>query len=182
MLNVIMGMMGSGKSTLVRELKKLGYKDLVSYTTRPMREGEKFGKDYYFVREKIFKELEELEFFIETREYKTKEEENDSVWFYGLPWDEYLDKPDGLVILDLDGTKELINKIGKKNVNVIYLKATIEVLRDRVLNRGDNTLEIERRLEDDLIKFANAENYSDLVIDCDVNLDVVVERVLTVLK
>ena len=46
----IVGPSGSGKSTLVASLEEaLGLRQLVSYTTRPMRDGEKDGREHWFV-------------------------------------------------------------------------------------------------------------------------------------
>ena len=45
----IVGPSGSGKSTLVARLEEtLGLRQLVSYTTRPMRNGEKEGREHWF--------------------------------------------------------------------------------------------------------------------------------------
>lgn len=49
MLLVITGGTCTGKDTLVKELLNTGkFKRLLSHTTRPMREGEQEGKDYFF--------------------------------------------------------------------------------------------------------------------------------------
>lgn len=46
------GPSGCGKTTLVEHIKReLGIEAIVSYTTRPMREGEVNGVDHYFVSE-----------------------------------------------------------------------------------------------------------------------------------
>ena len=46
----IVGNTLSGKSTLVRDLvTSTGIKQVVTYTTRPMREGERDGIDYHFI-------------------------------------------------------------------------------------------------------------------------------------
>ena len=56
---VILGESGSGKSALVDALvahdKK--YKKLVTYTTRPKREGETNGVDYHFISNETFDEF-----------------------------------------------------------------------------------------------------------------------------
>ena len=58
---------GAGKTTICREvLKKI--KDLkmsISYTTRTKRKSEVDGKDYFFISEKKFKQLQAKGFFIE---------------------------------------------------------------------------------------------------------------------
>ena len=42
-----------GKDSVRGELEKLGFKNIVSYTSRPMRVGEKGGVDYNFVGREI---------------------------------------------------------------------------------------------------------------------------------
>ena len=53
----MMGKSGCGKSTTERRLVKnwpQDYKKVVSVATRPMREGEVDGQDYYFISEKEY--------------------------------------------------------------------------------------------------------------------------------
>ena len=50
----LMGKSSSGKDTMFKKLiedKTLGLKTIVGYTTRPMREGECDGVEYFFVDE-----------------------------------------------------------------------------------------------------------------------------------
>ncbi len=54
-----MGKGGSGKDFLRRKLENRGYVYQVSYTTRPAREGEVDGRDYWFIDEKQALEMEE---------------------------------------------------------------------------------------------------------------------------
>ena len=50
MLLILAGKSASGKDTLLNELiKNQNFNPLVSTTTRPMREGENEGKEYFFV-------------------------------------------------------------------------------------------------------------------------------------
>ena len=55
---VFMGKSSSGKDTLFKELLKsateLDVVPYVLYTTRPMRENEEHGKDYFFVTDEKF--------------------------------------------------------------------------------------------------------------------------------
>ncbi len=79
LLLVISGPSGVGKGTICRELQKLDHTIYlsVSVTTRPPREGEKEGKDYYFVSEDRFRELMEQGELLEwARVYD---------YFYGTP-------------------------------------------------------------------------------------------------
>ena len=46
----LIGKTASGKDTIAKELvNKYGYKRIVTYTTRPIRDGEKEGVNYYYI-------------------------------------------------------------------------------------------------------------------------------------
>lgn len=45
----IVGPSGSGKTTMANTMAEVGIPTIVSYTTRPMREGETNGKEHWFV-------------------------------------------------------------------------------------------------------------------------------------
>ena len=47
---VIVGPSGSGKTTMTNIMAENGIPTIVSYTTRPMREGETNGKEHWFVK------------------------------------------------------------------------------------------------------------------------------------
>ena len=53
-LIIIMGATASGKDTVLNKMVKEGAKRFVSYTTRPMRIGEIYGKEYNFVTKEEF--------------------------------------------------------------------------------------------------------------------------------
>ena len=59
LLVVISGPSGGGKGTIINELltRDENYKRVSTYTTRPMREGEKNGEQYYFITEEEYKKL-----------------------------------------------------------------------------------------------------------------------------
>ena len=61
-LIIISGPAGSGKSTVLKELSKLSdYKFSLSATTRPPRDGEKNGLDYYFIsKDEFFKKISDV--------------------------------------------------------------------------------------------------------------------------
>ena len=49
----IMGKSSSGKDTIYKRLMEdgdLSFKNIVGYTTRPIREGETNGKEYFFAK------------------------------------------------------------------------------------------------------------------------------------
>lgn len=64
---IVSGPSGSGKSTIVKNFLKESddFSLSVSYTTRPKREGEIEGLNYYYVSKKKFEEMIENDEFIE---------------------------------------------------------------------------------------------------------------------
>lgn len=118
----VMGKSSSGKDTIYKELlkdEKLKLKTIVPYTTRPMREGETDGKEYFFVSEDTMKQMDAEGNIIELRSYDT---------IYGI-WN-YFTANDGQVDLDSNsyimiGTLESYSKIkafyGEDNVFPIYI-------------------------------------------------------------
>ena len=66
---VLVGHIASGKTCVAKALEKRGYRRIVTYTTRPPREGEIDGKDYHFITEKEFKEKQDKGFFAESTGY-----------------------------------------------------------------------------------------------------------------
>ena len=79
MIYCILGMTGTGKTTLAREVsKKLKIPIIISYTSRPMREGEQEDVDYHYVDNKHFDDNKDD--FIEMREYEVYD---GSIWKYG---------------------------------------------------------------------------------------------------
>ena len=70
----IMGKSSSGKDTIYSRLlqdKELNLRNIVLYTTRPMRQGEQPGREYYFVNQDTFREFEEKGKVIEASTYDT---------------------------------------------------------------------------------------------------------------
>lgn len=70
----IMGKSSTGKDTIFKELlrkSRFSYKTIVSYTTRPIREGEKNGNEYFFTDEAGFQKLKAEGRIIEDRCYDT---------------------------------------------------------------------------------------------------------------
>ena len=56
----MMGKSSSGKDTIYKDIRKdlPELKTLTLYTTRPMREGEKDGVEYYFVTDEILEKYD----------------------------------------------------------------------------------------------------------------------------
>ncbi len=74
MIYVLMGKSAAGKDTVMQELlknKETGLKKIVQYTTRPIKEIEENGREYFFVDVYTMNELEKEDKIIEKRLYKT---------------------------------------------------------------------------------------------------------------
>lgn len=72
MLTIIIGKSASGKDTIQRELiESYNIQNIITTTTRPIREGEQDGKDYCFISTKMFEKAIEDNMFLEYRVYNT---------------------------------------------------------------------------------------------------------------
>lgn len=155
---VLIGASASGKSTLQNMLINHNprFKKIVTYTTRPKREGEKDGIDYHYVSVEKFNELVKDGFFAEYNSYRE--------WFYGTPKHELENEDeDHIIVLTPAGYREL------KKQNIKALSVYIDVdRRSRLINnlkRGDNIEEAYRRNLSDVGSFDGVCNEVDYVID-----------------
>lgn len=159
MVVILMGKSAVGKDTVMREMvSKLGYKPLISYTSRPKRDCEVEGRDYFFIRADEFKDMICNSSFIEYRKYKTKVNGIDDIWYYGLrkPIKFYSNSEQHIVIMDCDGTKKLVEYLEKHDIayKVVYLEANEEIRKERAMNRaGFDETEWSRRVEADDFDF-----------------------------
>ena len=167
MLVILTGKSGCGKDTLQEELiRKENFKKLISTTTRPKREGEIEGREYYFVDKDKFFQLDKEGFFIEHRSYETLVNNKKDTWYYGLG--KQLSKEDinsdmYITILDLDGAKAARDYYGKDNCTIAYISLDDKIRESRASKRGGfDKSEWDRRLEDDKEVFSE-ENRRGLV-------------------
>ena len=129
----IMGKSSSGKDSIYRMLEEdqeLGIKRLVIYTTRPIRDGEKNGREYFFTDENKLKEFRRNGKLIEARTYQT---------VYG-PWT-YFTADDGQVSVGNDsylgiGTLESYMRLREYYGNEVIWPVYIEVEDGERLERA----------------------------------------------
>jgi guanylate kinase len=138
---------GSGKTTIVKHLLKtnpdLGFS--ISASTRDKRgRTEENGKDYYFLTPEEFKQKIDNNEFVEWEEvyegnfYGTLKSEIDRIWNEGKN-----------VIFDVDvkGGLNLKKYFGKDALAIFVKVPSIEVLKERLKDRGTETPEsLSRRL------------------------------------
>lgn len=80
MIYYLMGKSASGKDSIFHILlEKTGWKQLIPYTTRPMREGEVEGQEYHFISEEDFQDYIASGKMAEYRVYDTVF----GKWYYG---------------------------------------------------------------------------------------------------
>lgn len=132
---------GCGKSTIIGEIIKnhsLNLAFSISATTRLPREGEKHGVNYYFLSVDEFQEainnneLVEYEEVYPGRYYGTLKKEIERICDSGKN-----------VILDIDvkGGINVKSQYGDKALSIFIKPPCVEVLRERLLNRGTETAE-----------------------------------------
>ena len=166
----IMGKSASGKDTIYKRLlqdEELGLKTIVSYTTRPMREGEQDGVEYHFVTEAKLEELKDAGKVIECRDYHTVH----GIWSYFTVDDGQVDfssTQDAMIIGTLESYAKIRVFYGKDNVVPIYVNVEDGERLTRALNREKQQdqpkyLELCRRF------LADAKDFSEEKLqDCEI--------------
>lgn len=131
----VMGKSSSGKDTVYKKLKEQ-YKEfrlIVPYTTRPIREGEKDGVEYYFVDPEQFRAMKEDGKVIESRSYNTK----CGIWTYFTADDGQIDlsAADYLLIGTLVSYQALREYFGEEAIMPVYLEVEDGLRLARALER-----------------------------------------------
>ena len=131
----VMGKSSSGKDTVYRLLSERHpeLRTVVLYTTRPVREGEKDGREYFFVDRARLKEMEDAGMVIEARSYDTK----CGVWTYFTADDGQIDlrRHDYLVIGTLVSYRALKEYFGAEHIYPIYIEVEDGLRLERALKR-----------------------------------------------
>lgn len=132
----LIGKSSCGKDTLYKRILAEGnlpLKTLVSYTTRPIRNGETDGVEYYFLTENQLQVLEQENKIIELRAYHTVH----GIWKYFTVNDHQIDllKQDYLVIGTLESFQKLRAYFGNDKLIPLYIEVDPGERLQRALNR-----------------------------------------------
>lgn len=132
----IMGKSASGKDTIYKELlerKELNLSPMVSYTTRPIREGEREGVEYFFSNEEELEKFAEEKRLIEVREYHTVH----GIWKYFTVDDgrSQTENKNYILIGTLESYLKLREYYGKAVVIPIYIQVDDGLRLSRALAR-----------------------------------------------
>ena len=162
-LYVISAPSGAGKTTLCKEVIDIfpNLRHSVSYTTRPPRNGEVHGRDYFFVGKEEFSRMVEAGEFAEWAEVHGN--------LYGTSLATLKEcRAEGIdLILDIDcqGARQLKGRF-EGGVYIFVLPPSIEELRRRLDNRSSDSQEvIERRIQNAAGEIKEARWYDYIIVN-----------------
>lgn len=137
----------------------------ISACSRPMRPGEKHGKDYYFLSTEEFKNKINQDAFLEWEEvypgsyYGTLRKEVERIWQSGKH-----------VVFDVDvaGGLNLKNQFPQNSLAIFIQPPSLEELRDRLVKRQTETeASLQRRLGKAAHELSFAEQFDLVIINDD---------------
>lgn len=167
-LYIISAPSGAGKTSLVKRLREEveGIAVSVSHTTRAMRPGEQEAKDYFFVSLEQFSSMVAEDAFLEHAQVFDN--------FYGTAQQTVTDNlANGLdVILEIDwqGAQQIKARLPAA-LSIFILPPSIEILQQRLQNRGQDSAEIiARRMRDAVAEMQHFAEFDYLVVNDDFQL------------
>lgn len=133
---------GSGRKTIAKMVATtFDMETVLSYTTRSPRRYEEDGRDYHFISEKDFKEMEEKQEFLESVEIDG--------FYYGIREKDIVKafESHNLVYLTLnpEGTEKLKQMYGDR-VMRFFIYADRDTVLDRLKARDENEEDIQRHM------------------------------------
>lgn len=150
---ILVGRAASGKDYLRKIMEGRGFIYGISYTTRPPREGEIDGRDYYFITKEDFEKGIENNFWYEWVEFNG--------WYYGTSHKQF--KEDcNLFIMTPKGISH-ITPIDRKECTIIYLNISTEKIKERLSNRNMPGDSLERRMHSDEEDFLNFTDFDIMI-------------------
>ena len=157
---------GAGKTTLAQYLVKHipDMKQSISYTTRPMRDGEVQDIDYHFIEQSMFEQMISDNSFAEYAKVHD--------FYYGTSYKSISDakkrKKDLLLVIDVQGAEKIHNSGLSNVVSIFLLPPSIEILRQRLESRGTDTAErINKRIETAKKEIEECRKYDYIIVNDD---------------
>jgi len=167
-LYIISAPSGAGKTSLVKQLVN-NIEQLmvsVSHTTRPMRAGEIHGKDYFFATTEEFNHMVTHHAFLEhakvfDNSYGTAQQSVE----YQLE-----NSIDVILEIDWQGAQQVKKKL-PDCLSIFILPPSIEILQQRLENRGQDTKKvIQRRMDDAVNEISHCHEFDYLVVNDDFDM------------
>lgn len=155
---ILCGPSASGKNFWATQT---GLPQIITYTTRPPRPNEVHGKDYFFIDDQAFTDLEDCDLFFESRTYEASQNGKPVTWKYGTILKD-LQQPQFVIVLDLQGAEKVKNFTG---ATVVYLQVDefTAFVRGKKGRPNFDTLEFFRRLKNDNEQFSQYQHIIDYI-------------------
>lgn len=156
---------GAGKTSIVRHLlevmPQLGFS--VSACSRPMRAGEREGRDYYFLSPGTFREMIAGDAFVEWQEvypgsyYGTTKAELQRIWALGkVP----------VFDVDVKGGVNLKKYFGSRALSIFISPPSLEIMHQRLRDRGTETAEsLEKRIGKSAFEMQFSTEFDTIVVN-----------------
>ena len=163
---VVAAASGTGKTSLLHAAKQKipELRLAVSHTTRPPREGEVNGRDYFFIDEAEFKAMIAERRFLEHAKVFDH--------YYGTSRDE-MDRADAsgdILVLEIDcqGAHQVREQLGDAVTLIFILPPDKSTLRERLVARDKDRPEvIERRIREADNEIAQADRFDIRIVNDD---------------
>ena len=172
---LISGPSGVGKDSVIKKLNEsnANIKNIITITTRKIRENEISNKDYIFVNKQEFETLIKKQKLIEWSEVYGN--------YYGVPLDQIennLQKQNKIIIkTDIQGIKKLKQKF-KNAITIFIMPPDIKTLLKRLKSRKTDSIEDITKRSDIAIKEMEEKNIFDhIVINKDGDLMNTIEQI-----
>jgi guanylate kinase len=180
LLVVLSGPSGAGKDAVLDELGRRGhtFHRVVTCTTRPPRDGERNGVDYYFLTDAEFEALIAAGGFLEHAAVYGRR--------YGVPRQQVEDKlaegVDVYVRTDVQGAAS-IRKLVPDAVLVFIAPASLDELEGRIRARGsDDEEHIARRLKTAAGEMARQGEFEYVIVNEPGRLEATADRLVAILE
>lgn len=171
----LIGEAGSGKDTMMQVILNRNHNlhEIISCTTRPRREGEVEGVNYFYLTPEQFGDKVLHDEMLEATCF------ND--WFYGTSYDSLRSDVINIGVFNPAGIESLIDRKGI-DIKVFYVKTSPKNRLLRQLNREENpdVDEIVRRFKTDNTDFMDLNfNYIEVKNDTYDDLEASVKEILS---
>ncbi len=167
---IISGFSGAGKGTVVNELvRRYGYSISISATTRPPRDGETDGKEYFFKTREEFEQMIKEGKLIEYAKYVDN--------YYGTPKDYVISQinngKDVLLEIEMQGALQV--KENFPDVSLVFITPpNAAELKKRLINRGTETTDIiDKRIARAVEECSYMDKYDYIMVNDDLDKCVV---------
>ena len=172
----LIGEAGSGKDSIMQNILKkrpLQFNEIISCTTRPMREGEAEGVNYFY--------LTPEEFAGKVLNGEMLEATSFNDWFYGTSYDSLRSDCTNIGVFNPDGIRAM-SEMPDIDLSIFKISCSDKVRLLRQLNREENPNvdEIIRRFSADKSDFADLEfEYIEVKNETKEDFELAIEQIMS---